>query len=93
VRRQRNRSGSISFDNRVKTWHFVFWENGKRRSKKIGREPIPDEGVSVASRKTVTRCSRRKPNASHPQLTDRQRAGRAIPNRKNADTLQHPQIV
>ncbi len=36
MRRQRNRSGSISFDNRVKTWHFVFWENGKRRSKKIG---------------------------------------------------------
>lgn len=34
--RQRNRSGSIGFDARIKTWHFVFWENGKRRSKKIG---------------------------------------------------------
>src|ERR1035438_4999081 len=34
--RQRNRSGSIGFDARIKTWHFVYWENGKRRSKKIG---------------------------------------------------------
>jgi integrase len=23
-------------DNRIKTWHFFCWENGKRRSKKIG---------------------------------------------------------
>lgn len=34
--RQRNRSGSIGFDARIKTWHFVFWEQGKRRSKRIG---------------------------------------------------------
>ncbi len=34
--RQRNRSGSIGFDARIKTWHFVCWENGKRRSKRIG---------------------------------------------------------
>jgi integrase len=33
---QRNRSGSISLDKRIKTWHFVYWENGKRRSKRIG---------------------------------------------------------
>ncbi len=34
--KQRNRSGSIGFDARIKTWHFVYWESGKRRSKKIG---------------------------------------------------------
>jgi integrase len=34
--RARNRSGSIGLDTRIKTWHFVYWENGKRRSKKIG---------------------------------------------------------
>jgi integrase len=34
--RQRNRSGSIGFDARIQTWHFVYWENGKRRSKKVG---------------------------------------------------------
>jgi len=34
--RQRNRSGSVVLDKRIKTWNFFWWENGKRRSKKIG---------------------------------------------------------
>ena len=34
--RQRNGSGSVVLDRRIKTWNFFFWENGKRRSKKIG---------------------------------------------------------
>jgi hypothetical protein len=34
--RRRQRSGSVVLDKRVKTWNFFFWENGKRRSKKIG---------------------------------------------------------
>ena len=34
--RQQNRSGSVVLDKRIKTWNFFFWENGKRRSKKIG---------------------------------------------------------
>ena len=34
--RQRQRSGSVVLDKRIKTWNFFFWENGKRRSKKIG---------------------------------------------------------
>ncbi len=34
--RARNKSGSIGLDTRIKTWHFVYWENGKRRSKRIG---------------------------------------------------------
>lgn len=36
MRRQRNRSGSVVLDKRIRTWNFFFWENGKRRSKKIG---------------------------------------------------------
>lgn len=34
--RQRNRSGSVVLDKRIKTWNFFFWENGKRHSKKLG---------------------------------------------------------
>jgi len=34
--RARQRSGSVVLDKRIKTWNFFFWENGKRRSKKIG---------------------------------------------------------
>jgi hypothetical protein len=26
----------VVLDKRIKTWNFFFWENGKRRSKKIG---------------------------------------------------------
>src|SRR5712692_1986755 len=34
--RQRQRSGSVVLDKRIKTWNFFFWDNGRRRSKKIG---------------------------------------------------------
>jgi integrase len=33
---QRHRSGSIALDKRIRTWHFFWWENGARRSKRIG---------------------------------------------------------
>src|SRR5579864_4097474 len=29
-------SGSIVLDKRSNVWNFFFWENGKRRSRKIG---------------------------------------------------------
>jgi len=32
----RARQGSVVLDKRIKTWNFFFWENGKRRSRKIG---------------------------------------------------------
>ena len=34
---QRNRNGSVVLDKRSKTWNFFWWENGKRRSKVLGR--------------------------------------------------------
>ncbi len=34
--RARQGSGSIVLDKRIRTWNFFWWENGKRRSKKIG---------------------------------------------------------
>jgi hypothetical protein len=34
--KQRNRSGSVVLDKRIKRWNFFWWENGKRRSKQIG---------------------------------------------------------
>jgi integrase len=33
---QRQRNGSVVFDRRIKTWNFLWWDAGKRRSKKIG---------------------------------------------------------
>lgn len=34
--RARNQEGSVVLDKRIRTWNFLWWENGKRRSKKIG---------------------------------------------------------
>ena len=34
--RQRQRSGSVVLDKRIKTWNFFYWDNGVRRSKRIG---------------------------------------------------------
>lgn len=36
MKRARNQSGSVVLDKRIKQWNFFWWENGKRRSKKIG---------------------------------------------------------
>lgn len=33
---QRQRSGSVVLDKRIRQWNFFWWENGRRRSKKIG---------------------------------------------------------
>jgi integrase len=36
MKRARINTGSVVLDKRIKTWNFFWWENGKRRSKKIG---------------------------------------------------------
>lgn len=35
-RAARHKTGSVVFDKRRKTWNFLWWEDGKRRSKQIG---------------------------------------------------------
>jgi integrase len=34
---QRSRNGSVVLDKRSKVWNFFWWENGKRKSKVLGR--------------------------------------------------------
>lgn len=35
-RAQRFKQGSVVFDERRKTWNFLWWENGRRKSKRLG---------------------------------------------------------
>src|SRR5436309_3513942 len=35
-RAARHKTGSVVFDKRRKTWNFLWWEGGKRRSRLIG---------------------------------------------------------
>ena len=52
--RARNRSGSVVLDKRIKTWNFFWWENGKRRSKKIGTiSQYPSKAAAWRAAKTL----------------------------------------
>jgi integrase len=37
MKRVRKQFGSVVFDKRIRTWHFIWWVDGKRRSRVIGR--------------------------------------------------------
>lgn len=52
--RARNRSGSVVLDKRIRTWNFFFWENGKRRSRKIGtKEQYPTKAAAWKAAKPM----------------------------------------
>jgi integrase len=38
MKRERKQFGSVVIDKRIKTWHYLWQENGKRRSKLIGHK-------------------------------------------------------
>lgn len=54
MKRARVKTGSIVLDKRIKTWNFFFWENGKRRSKKIGTvSQFPTKSAAWRAAKTL----------------------------------------
>ena len=47
MKRARYKTGSVVFDRRRKTWNFLQWINGKRRSKVIGtKQEFPTKAVA-----------------------------------------------
>ena len=49
-RAARFKTGSVVFDRRRKTWNYLWWEQGKRRSKLIGNlQQFPDKRNSAES--------------------------------------------
>jgi integrase len=52
--RQRQRSGSVVLDKRIKGWNFFYWDNGRRRSKKIGTtKEYPTKASAWRAAKTL----------------------------------------
>jgi integrase len=50
----RQRQGSVSLDKRIKTWNFFWWDEGKRRSKKIGTlSEYPTKAAAWRAAKTL----------------------------------------
>ena len=46
-RAARHKTGSVVFDRRRKTWNFLWWEDGKRRSKLLGTlQQYPTKGTA-----------------------------------------------
>jgi integrase len=46
-RAARHKTGSVVFDKRRKTWNFLWWEEGQRRSKRIGTlKEFPTKGAA-----------------------------------------------
>jgi len=46
-RAARHKTGSVVFDKRRKTWNFLWWKDGKRRSKQIGTSvEYPTKGAA-----------------------------------------------
>ena len=51
---QRQRNGSVVFDKRIKTWNFIWWDSGKRKSKKIGNlSDYPTKASAWRAAKTM----------------------------------------
>src|SRR5215475_6008254 len=54
-RAARFQTGSVVFDKRRKTWNFLWWEAGKRRSKLIGTaKQYPTKGAASRAAQSLT---------------------------------------
>jgi integrase len=69
-KRVRQQCGSVVFDKRSKTWHFIWWENGKRRSKRIGsrREFRTKASAWKAAQPFVSALGGQVENANVPDM-------------------------
>jgi len=79
----RVRTGSIVRDKRDKVWRFFWWENGKRRSKALGRFPTKAQAWTAA--KPLRHALETKPHSGAPTvgtLVEQYRAEK-MPKRKD----------
>jgi integrase len=67
MKRQRQKFGSVVLDKRINTWNFIWWEDGKRRSKVIGsRRDFP---TKTSAWKVATSCVPPRKNQVQPNPT------------------------
>src|SRR6266700_8150887 len=58
-RAARFKTGSVVFDKRRKTWNFLWWENGKRRSRLVGtRQQYPTKGAAQQAAQSLQPAAR-----------------------------------
>lgn len=65
-RAQRHAIGSVRFDKRRKTWNYLWYENGKRRSKLIGTKlEYPNKGAAWNAAESLVRRIVSQQQADH----------------------------
>ncbi len=88
MKRARNRDGSVVLDKRIKTWNFVWWENGKRRSKKIGTvSQYPTKASAWRAAKPLRDAVENRVTTSNS--TKGEDSGGTVPGREDACKGQH----
>jgi integrase len=63
---RKNRNGSVVLDKRGKTWNFYWWEDGKRRSKVLGKFPTKTAAWNAAQ--SLRDTAKRQPKAAVPTV-------------------------
>ena len=63
---RKNRNGSVVLDKRSKTWNFFWWEDGKRRSKVIGKFPTKTAAWNAAQ--SLRDTTKRQPKVGVPTV-------------------------
>src|SRR6185312_5544263 len=82
---QRSKGGSVVLDPRIRTWSFLWWESGKRKSKRIGtlaEYPTKTQAWKAAKPLRDSLETEVKPGVGLLALIDRYRAER-MPTRKD----------
>jgi hypothetical protein len=64
---QRNRNGSVCLDRRSRSWSFYWWEDGKRRSRTLGKFPTKTAAWNVAQSLRET-AAKTQPKAAVPTV-------------------------
>jgi len=64
LRAQRHATGSVRFDRRRRTWNFLWWEGGNRRSKLIGsKQQYPTKAAAWKAVESIPKQPPDVPNA------------------------------
>jgi integrase len=65
-RAQRHAVGSVRFDKRRKTWNYLWYQNGKRRSKLIGtKQECPTKGAAWSAAESLRNTIEGQRKADH----------------------------
>src|SRR3974390_1750967 len=81
----RIRTGSVVQDKRDKVWRFWWWENGKRRSKVLGRFPTKTAAWKAAKPLRDALETKPHPNPNAPAVSTlvEQYKAEKMPDRKD----------